>query len=237
MAASNARVSLVPASTSRQDRLAAATPSHLLFIGDNTLQMKMLVSMLSGKFSMPANIMAFSKLSAEDLDESPDALVILDCQTLHPNELLSLMEAVDPERPPGVVLINTRRDTPLKQLAEWPHVTGIFQDSLEPDMLLNGFEQVLQGGLWLPRGVMENLLQHGRRKATSKRSRPLPVKLTRRETQVLEKLAEGTSNTRIADSLFLSEHTVKTHLYNIYKKVNVRNRTQACNWLKRYRGD
>jgi len=46
----------------------------------------------------------------------------------------------------------------------------------------------------------------------------------------------GASNMEIADSLFLSEHTVKTHLYNVFKKLNVKNRTQAVTWAKEYLG-
>jgi ATP/maltotriose-dependent transcriptional regulator MalT len=42
----------------------------------------------------------------------------------------------------------------------------------------------------------------------------------------------GASNTEIADSLFVSEHTVKSHLYNVFKKLNVKNRLQAVSWAR-----
>lgn len=44
----------------------------------------------------------------------------------------------------------------------------------------------------------------------------------------------GASNVEIADSLFVSEHTVKSHLYNVFKKLNVKNRIQAVSWAKEY---
>ena len=45
-------------------------------------------------------------------------------------------------------------------------------------------------------------------------------------------LMTGASNSEIASSLFVSEHTIKSHLYNVFKKINVRNRLQAVRWAK-----
>lgn len=52
--------------------------------------------------------------------------------------------------------------------------------------------------------------------------------LTMRETQVLDLICVGMQNKIIADRLGLSENTVKVHVRNIYKKMNVRNRTEAA---------
>lgn len=51
--------------------------------------------------------------------------------------------------------------------------------------------------------------------------------LTNREKEVLALVAKGVSNQEIAEKLFIKEVTVKTHLNNIFKKLNVTNRTQA----------
>ena len=51
--------------------------------------------------------------------------------------------------------------------------------------------------------------------------------LSKREYEVLQQLAKGATNKQIADSLFISENTVKTHLSNIYDKLQVKRRTQA----------
>jgi DNA-binding NarL/FixJ family response regulator len=53
------------------------------------------------------------------------------------------------------------------------------------------------------------------------------LKLTCREKDLLSEIAKGLTNIEIAETLFLSEMTVKTHLKNIYKKLNVSNRTEA----------
>ena len=53
--------------------------------------------------------------------------------------------------------------------------------------------------------------------------------LTAREMEVLIELCKGKENKEIADKLFVSVNTIKTHLLRIYSKMNVKNRTQAVN--------
>ena len=57
--------------------------------------------------------------------------------------------------------------------------------------------------------------------------------LTEREQGVLQALAQGHSNKEIAGSLWLAEQTVKFHLTNIYRKLDVRSRTEAVHWAYR----
>ena len=52
--------------------------------------------------------------------------------------------------------------------------------------------------------------------------------LTAREVEILKKVAEGQSNADIAESLYVTEQTVKFHLSNVYRKLGVANRTQAA---------
>ncbi|WOX04666.1 response regulator transcription factor [Microbulbifer pacificus] len=56
--------------------------------------------------------------------------------------------------------------------------------------------------------------------------------LTRREQEILAQLTTGEPNSIIASRLHLSEHTVKNHMYNIFRKIGVKNRLQASNWAK-----
>jgi DNA-binding NarL/FixJ family response regulator len=59
-----------------------------------------------------------------------------------------------------------------------------------------------------------------------------PGGLTRRELEILKLMAEGHSNVQLASLLWVSEQTVKFHLTNIYKKLDVANRTQAARWAQ-----
>jgi ATP/maltotriose-dependent transcriptional regulator MalT len=51
--------------------------------------------------------------------------------------------------------------------------------------------------------------------------------ISQRELEVLQLLARGMSNEEIAAQLFVSQNTVKTHLSNLYTKLDVKRRTQA----------
>ena len=66
---------------------------------------------------------------------------------------------------------------------------------------------------------------------TVHQAKPDDFGLTIRESEVLDLLAKGTSNKEISDSLFISVETVKSHIKNIFKKLDVKNRVAAVKKL------
>jgi DNA-binding NarL/FixJ family response regulator len=56
--------------------------------------------------------------------------------------------------------------------------------------------------------------------------------LTKREVEILRLVAEGHSNSQLAKMLWVTEQTVKFHLSNIYRKLDVANRTEASRWAQ-----
>jgi DNA-binding NarL/FixJ family response regulator len=58
------------------------------------------------------------------------------------------------------------------------------------------------------------------------------AELTRRERQILCLVAEGHSNAQLARMLWVTEQTVKFHLSNVYRKIDVANRTEAARWAQ-----
>ena len=59
-----------------------------------------------------------------------------------------------------------------------------------------------------------------------------PPGLTQREFEILRLVAEGHSNAELARMLWVTEQTVKFHLSNIYRKLDVSNRTEASRWAQ-----
>ncbi|WP_444929763.1 response regulator transcription factor [Microbulbifer sp. SSSA002] len=112
--------------------------------------------------------------------------------------------------------------------------------NLPPNLPVHISEKLRQRGFHLlcdSNSSQENLLQklgmaihsnEGRRPSR----RPPPSPLTRREQEILGQLTTGEPNSVIATKLHLSEHTVKNHMYNIFRKIGVKNRLQASNWAK-----
>ena len=95
---------------------------------------------------------------------------------------------------------------------------------------MKGITGIFEGEFWLSRRLMAQYLERTR-------SKPRKVThnanlLTRREKQILNLTATGATNTEIAAHLNVSMHTVKTHIYNLFKKIDVSNRIQAVNWAK-----
>lgn len=82
--------------------------------------------------------------------------------------------------------------------------------------------------LFMALGVFVGLRFVGKQKFHSvNKSKASKLKLSDRELEVLHLLSEGFSNQEIADKLFVSLNTTKTHLSNLYMKLNVSRRTQA----------
>lgn len=82
----------------------------------------------------------------------------------------------------------------------------------------------------LDREVQDRLLATARAKApaTEQAARqPLPDDLTPREREVLALIGQGLSNRGIAETLFISEATVKTHINNLFAKAHIRDRADA----------
>ncbi len=93
--------------------------------------------------------------------------------------------------------------------------------------LLNAIRTVYKGQAYLPPEIATKLMTTLHRKNLNFETFPIKNDpLTRREKQILEIIGKGYSNKQIADTLYLSEGTVRTHVHNILQKLNMENRNQ-----------
>lgn len=94
---------------------------------------------------------------------------------------------------------------------------------IEPDELVESIRSLMRGENTLhPKATTELL------KGPSEPAMHTLHPLTPREKEVLAELTKGKSNREIASSLFVTEKTVKTHISNIFTKLEVQDRTQAA---------
>ena len=106
----------------------------------------------------------------------------------------------------------------------------LLKDSAAED-LLRAVRTVAGGGSWLDPAVTGQVLAGYRSAVLDGAPAPAaPDLLTPREQEVLVLMARGASNAELAERLFLSEGTVKTHIGRIFAKLGVRDRAGAIVW-------
>jgi len=102
-----------------------------------------------------------------------------------------------------------------------------------PDDIASGIRQAFENSVFLP-GHGAGVRDVGSRAAkTSARGADAALPeggLTRREIEILRLVAQGHSNGQLARMLWVTEQTVKFHLSNVYRKLDVANRTEASRW-------
>jgi DNA-binding NarL/FixJ family response regulator len=128
--------------------------------------------------------------------------------------------------PPPVLMLTTYDDDEVLWGAIQAGAAGFVLKDTKADDLVRAVRAVAGGGSWLDPRVTPRVLG-----ALRSRSIPSAVgavsRLSEREREVLRLMASGANNTEIAESLLVSERTVKSHIGAIFSKLNVRDRAGA----------
>lgn len=155
------------------------------------------------------------------LSDKPD-LAVLDCN-MPMMSGVEVLEAIMPHAiPVRGILISAAFQSAEIARGVAAGAAAILRKDAAPDELIECLTVVSRGGTWLP-------AQTG---SASDQGAAPDISLTIRERAVAELAAEGRANKNIAHALGLSEGTVKVHLYNIYKKARLSNRTELANLIR-----
>lgn len=141
---------------------------------------------------------------------------------------LRQIEALRAALPETPVVIIAESDSPqrARQILS-TGAKGFLPASLSLKVLLGAIDLVLAGGVYVPSTLLEAAPPRAGYWPGSVGNEPW-AGLTRRQRDVLALIAQGKSNKLIADALAMSESTVKAHVKQIIKRLNVANRTQAA---------
>lgn len=166
-------------------------------------------------------------------NSNQSTLALIDADIARPDRVLELMEQIY-QQPINirVAFFGVPAHHPVEKMVAWPIVMGIFASDSTQQQLCKGIGALFDGECWLPRQIVADYLHRTRQKP--KKVSVCDTVLTKREIQILDLTATGASNVDIAEKLNLSMHTVKTHIYNLFKKIGVSNRIQAVNWAKEH---
>ncbi len=126
-----------------------------------------------------------------------------------------------------VIMLTVSEEADDVEAALTAHAKGYVLKGVSSDELVSILQRIHAGESYIPPNLAANLLRRSSDKSNNSDSEDA-FDLNRREKQILEKLAEGLSNREIADSIYLSEKTVKHYMTQIMNKLRVSNRVQAA---------
>ncbi|HET8731925.1 MAG TPA: response regulator transcription factor [Moraxellaceae bacterium] len=202
----------------------------IILVGQSDLQTDLLLNLLRQNVTPHCSLQGSEPLPA---DASPDTLFIVDLAAVGDAGTLVLLNAMHSQGLRRAALINVDSQHDQPRLAALPGVCGLFPRQASAEHFLRGVQAILAGEYWLPRHVLCTHLENTRQLRPAERVSS-GIKLSPKERQLLALLSQGCSNDVIAGRLSISPHTVKTHFYNLYRKLRVRNRVQAATWAQQH---
>jgi DNA-binding NarL/FixJ family response regulator len=170
----------------------------------------------------------------QTMEKEPD-IVILDIR-MPDMDGLEALAAIKSARPKTTVLLMTSFPNPeYLYRAVILGAAGFLNKNTEPDQITRAVKTIVSGESIIDRQLLRDSLKALRtevRSGSSKDNMNVPS-LTEREIRILTLIAEGLTNADIAETLSVSQNTVKTHIRHIFAKLDVSDRTQAAIWAIR----
>lgn len=216
-------------------QLSAAAPSRrIVFFARPTLHNSVLSGYIQQQTGISTSIDSnFEWKSKIGHSHAQQTLALIEAELIHSSRFYALLNSIhNQDLHINVAFIGVQPTHHPDRLIAWPRVTGVFYNHASQQQLCKGIDSLFAGEYWLPRNLVTEYLKSHRRRP--KEAAPNRVVLTKRESQILHLTATGAGNGEIARDLNLSMHTVKTHIYNLFRKLGVSNRMQAVNWAKEY---
>ncbi len=217
------------ANTANQENEAPDITVHI--VGSNRIGNELMASFLEEQLTATYTQREKAPLHSESENGgSEQHLVLVDCQgrsDFNPWSEYDL-EGIPDSDTCYLTFYNVHPDAGIESTAISCGVCGVFYNNESVNQFPRGLRAILDGELWFSRRAMADLLRSSNGIATA--NTETNVELTQRELEILHKIAGGADNGEISTALFISPHTVKSHIYSIYKKINVKNRFQAILW-------
>lgn len=178
------------------------------------------------------------------LDQANSSEVDLFFLDIHLKEGLGL-DCVQPIRQrfpkSKIVLLSAHDNDEYVLRAFMQGADGYLLKDSTPEEIRKGIHEVMQGGAAMSASIARKVVR-AMKEAKSNvsesedkqepESESLPFSLSKREIEILDRLAVGQKYTEIAEALFIALPTVKTHIRSIYRKLEVSNKTEAAlRWL------
>lgn len=218
--------------TPKMDTEFTATSEEVLIclVGVNAFNNELLANFIQDQTGLDCCCKNFySHNSAINPSAEQTVVILIDCTDFDIPDIWPTLKNLNPDDNGNCLPVLDHVDPGwgIEHRAIKTGVRGVLYNHQDISLYPKAMRAILNGELWYPRRILEKHL-------LAVKTQPLMhtheamVKLTMREREILTLLASGMSNQKMADRLCISPHTVKTHIYNVYKKLNVTNRLQAA---------
>jgi DNA-binding CsgD family transcriptional regulator len=212
--------------------------AYLHVVGKNKLQNDLLLSFLKEKASFSGkcakNLESVKPVVSTNGNELPQ-VILVDWSGIDRENIWSDIESWRGTNLCRCLFAFCNVDPKLEieKLALMNSVQGLFYKNDPLQIIPKGLSAILCGDLWYSRKILTKCILDNN-SSKNHFNHAADSNLTLREKEILILMASGLSNKGIAGKLCISGHTVKTHIYNIYKKLNVDSRFQAALWAAKY---
>ena len=220
------------------NHISNTTPETFVHIvGNNTLQNELLLSFVKKKTGYEGACAQSLKsfIPFNHNSQARSQFLLVDC---YDHDIENLWSSITSCKQLNsnhyyFALCNVEPEMNIEETAVSLGIQGIFYKNDPLHIIPKGICAILDGDLWYSRKVLCKFLTRKNSAITMNKDSASCV-LSNRERAILTLIASGYSSKDIASKLRISGHTVKTHIYNIYRKISVSSRLQATLWAAKY---
>lgn len=207
----------------------------LLLIGKFSERNTMLVEEIESRLGINSSIRFLGKCRSESglvLSNESRYIMLIDALELSYSTLESYLSLIlSKTRLCSIIVFNVPKNSELESIVRWPRVEAIVFKGKKDKKIISSVGRIMKGRVQIPEPIV---FTHFLQARTTPGLQDTRHHFTKRELQILLQISQGLSNKVIAHTLGVSSHTIKTHIYNLFKKINVTNRVQAIVWAKQH---
>ncbi len=186
----------------------------------------------SQSFSLVNSYQSFKAITKSDFNNDISIILLCpSCNKEHFKHPVQMVQKINNLFPNGNIIIieDIFTDSEKGEFIKLG-VKGFLHENITTENIIRAFYTILRGEFWISRNLSRDLIDQLINMTTKTREYVTPeniFKLSAREIEILQAIASGLTNIEISNKLFISVKTVKAHIYNIFKKMEVKTRTKA----------
>jgi two-component system response regulator DegU len=161
------------------------------------------------------------------IEHKPD-VILMDINMPGSNGLQAIDEIKKKKLESKIIVLTIHEDREYLFKTLQMGADGYVLKDAEPSVLIEAIRSVFSGQSYIQPNMTTELVKEFNRVTLHEKDKHESNNLTAREIEVLKLIAEGMINKEIARQLYISEKTVKNHVSNIFRKLDVSDRTQAA---------